>query len=209
MTSPHVKGGRALMQGNAGLQPRVVIPRLPLKNTLAKWFRLEQRRIRVPLLLIAIALTQVSCAKNLDWGFYGGSLESTHYSPLSQINRANVKQLHVAWTYDTAETGGLQTSPIEVGGVLYGLSPSQKIFAADASTGKLKWKFDSGIASTQPNRGLAYWRSGGDRRLVVGVMNFVYELNAETGDPVSSFGDHGRIDLRENLGRAPATVSIA
>ena len=142
---------------------------------------------------------------------YGGNSEATHYSPLRQINRSTVKQLEVAWTYDTGENGGLQTSPIEVSGVLYGISPSQKVFAVDAATGKLNWKFDSGIAGTQPARGLAYWadRDNQDRRIIVGVMNFVYELNAETGSPIPSFGADGRIDLREGLGRDIATGSIA
>ena len=72
-----------------------------------------------------------------DWAAYGGDQAKTHYSPLSQINKSNIKQLEVAWSYDTGETGGLQTSPIEVAGVLYGISPSQKVFALNAATGKL------------------------------------------------------------------------
>jgi len=164
----------------------------------------------VLLFFAAIALrTQTSGAKNLDWPLYGGALGGGHYSPLTQINRSNVKQLQVAWAFDTEETGGLQTSPIVVHGVLYGISPSQKIFALDGASGKLKWKFDSGIAGTQPNRGLAYWENGTDHRLIAGVMNFVYELNSDTGQPVASFGNHGRIDLRDNLGRDPAAASIA
>jgi len=152
--------------------------------------------------------------ENRDWPVYGGSFENSHYSRLSQINRSNVKELQLAWSFDTEESGGLQTSPIEVNGVLYGISPSQKIFALDAATGRLKWKFDSGIVGTQPDRGLAFWSdgragSGKDQRIIVGVMNFVYELNAATGQPVPTFGDHGRIDLRENLGREPGSVSIA
>ena len=81
----------------------------------------------------------------------------------------------------------------------------EKVFALDAATGKLFWKFDSGIKGTQPDRGLAYWAQGKDKRILVGVMNFVYALNAITGRPIASFGRHGRIDLRENLGREPAT----
>lgn len=148
---------------------------------------------------------------NQDWRIYGGNSDNTHYSPLTQINKTNVKQLEVAWSYDTGETGGLQTSPIEIDGVLYGISPSQKVFALDAATGKLKWKFDSGILGTQPDRGLAYWSSpdNKDRRVIVGVMNFVYALDAETGQPIASFGDHGRVDLRENLRRDVATGFIA
>ncbi|PYV72547.1 MAG: quinoprotein glucose dehydrogenase, partial [Acidobacteria bacterium] len=122
-----------------------------------------------------------------------------------------MKQLQVAWTFDTGEAGGLQTSPIEVDGVLFGISPSQKIFAVDAATGTLKWKFDSGVPGTQPDRGLAYWSSSDskDRRIIVGIMNFVYEVDAATGQPIPTFGDHGRVDLRENLGRDIGTAFIA
>ncbi len=146
-----------------------------------------------------------------DWPIYGGTSDNNHYSPLKQINRKNVRKLRIAWSFDTAEEGGLQTSPLEVDGVLYGITPSQKIFALDAAMGKLLWKFDSGIKGTQPDRGLAYWSDGlpnGDRRILVGVMNFVYALNASTGQPVAGFGHNGRVDLREGLGRDPARQSI-
>ena len=142
-----------------------------------------------------------------DWAVYG-TAESTHYSSLSQINRKNVKTLKVAWTYDTGESGGLQTSPIIVSDVLYGLTPSQKVFALSAATGKLLWQFDSGIKGTQPNRGLAYWTDAKDARILVGVLNFVYALDAATGKPIATFGTNGRIDLRDDLGRDPAEQSI-
>jgi quinoprotein glucose dehydrogenase len=143
---------------------------------------------------------------NQDWPYYGGSPEGNHYSALSQINRKNVKQLEVAWNFDTGEQGGLQSSPLIVDGILFGITPTQKIFAVEASTGKLIWKFDSGIKGTQPDRGLAYWAEGTDKRILVGVMNFVYALNTKTGKPIATFGDGGRIDLREGLGREPASA---
>lgn len=143
-----------------------------------------------------------------DWPAYGGSPENDHYSNLAQITRSNVKQLKLAWSFDTQEEGGLQTSPIIVEGVLYGLSPTQKVFAVDAATGKLLWKFEAGIKGTQPDRGLAYWAGEKDKRILVGVMNFVYALEAATGKPIPTFGDHGRIDLRENLGREPSVQSV-
>ena len=143
-----------------------------------------------------------------DWPIYGGTPENNHFSPLEQINRKNVKDLQVAWTFDTEETGGLQTSPIEVNGVLYGITPTQKIFAVDATSGKLLWKFDSGIKGTQPDRGLSYWSDGKESRIIVGVMNFVYALDAATGKAVPAFGKDGRIDLREGLVRNPAEQVI-
>ena len=147
-----------------------------------------------------------------DWPAYGGAPENSHYSRLAQINRSNVRQLAVAWSFDTEEEGGLQTSPVIVEGILYGLTPTQKVFALNAATGKLLWKFDSEIPGRQVNRGLAYWSDskGKEKRILAGVMNFVYALDAATGKPVPSFGRDGRIDLRENLGREPATAqSIA
>ena len=53
-----------------------------------------------------------------DWPVFGGAAENNHYSALAQINRTNVKQLRVAWSFDWEEEGGLQTSPIVVEGVL-------------------------------------------------------------------------------------------
>ena len=146
-----------------------------------------------------------------DWPVYGGSRENTHYSTLTQIDRSSVKHLAVAWSFDTREEGGaLQTSPIEVDGALYGITPTQKVFALDAASGKLLWKFDSGIKGTQPDRGLVYWSDKGkSKRILVGVMNFLYALDAATGKPIPSFGDKGRIDLRNDLGREPEKQSIA
>jgi quinoprotein glucose dehydrogenase len=150
-----------------------------------------------------------SAAEQRDWPVYGGGPEDTRYSSLAQINRSNVRRLRVAWTFDSAETGGLQTSPIVVGGVLYAYTPSQKVIALDAATGRLRWKFDSGITGWQPARGMAYWASGQDKRILAGVMNFVYALDAGTGKPIPAFGKDGRIDLREDLGRAPESQSIS
>jgi quinoprotein glucose dehydrogenase len=146
--------------------------------------------------------------ENHDWPIWGGSPENSHYSPLAQINRENVRQLEAAWSFDTGEQGGLQSSPIIVDGVLYGITPTHKVFALNAATGKPVWKFDSGIKGLQPNRGLAYWANGNDKRILVSVMNFLYALNADSGEAIPSFGTSGRIDLQENLGRDPRWQSV-
>jgi quinoprotein glucose dehydrogenase len=144
-----------------------------------------------------------------DWPVYGGARANNHYSALAQINRENVKRLQVAWAFDTGESGGLQTSPIIVGAVLYAYSPSQKVIALNAATGELLWKFDPAVHGWQPARGLAYWTDGKDKRILAGVMNSVYALDAYTGKPISTFGENGHIDLRKDLGRDPETQSIA
>ena len=130
------------------------------------------------------------------WTAYNGGIDGDHYSKLTQINRANVHQLTKAWTFDTGETGGLETNPLIVGQTLFAFTPSEKVLALDAATGKLKWKFDSGTEGTQPSRGFTYWTDGKEKRLYAGIMNFLYCLDPETGKPIESFGEGGRIDLR-------------
>src|ERR1700730_17414816 len=72
---------------------------------------------------------QAPTQKQQDWPAYGGGPENNHYSKLTQINKDNVKRLAVAWSFNTHEEGGLQTSPIIVESVLFGLTPTQKVFA--------------------------------------------------------------------------------
>ena len=135
----------------------------------------------------------------LDWPVFNGGPDADHYSSLAQINRGNVKQLKLAWRFDTGEKGGLQDNPLIVGRTLYAYTPTQKVVALDAATGTLKWKFDSGAGGTQPARGMAYWTDGKQQRIFAGVMNYLYCLDARTGQPVPSFGEGGRIDLRKGL----------
>jgi glucose dehydrogenase len=144
-----------------------------------------------------------------DWSAYNGGLNGQHYVRLNQITRVNVKQLRQAWVYDIGEPGGIQTNPLIIAGTLYGYTPTQKVIALDAATGKLRWKFDSGINGTQPVRGLSYWTDGKENRLFAGVMNFLYCLDPATGKPVPSFGENGRIDLRKGLREPWQDQSVA
>jgi glucose dehydrogenase len=133
------------------------------------------------------------------WPVYNGGLDGDHYSKLAQINRTNVQQLKVAWSFDTGEKGGLQDNPLVVGRTLYAYTAKQKVLALDAATGKVKWQFESGVGGFQPARGMAYWTDGKQGRIFAGIMNFLYCLDAETGKPIESFGEAGRIDLRKEL----------
>jgi glucose dehydrogenase len=157
----------------------------------------------MPSLPIATVLLCLACrictAQTASWPVYNGSLAGDHYSYLAQIDRTNVHRLQIAWTFDTGEEGVLEDNPLIVDRVLYAYTQSQKLIALDAATGKLMWKFDSGLRGTQPSRGVAYWSDGRQGRIFAGVMYYLYCLDAATGKPVPSFGENGRIDLRRQL----------
>src|SRR5881396_1720429 len=142
------------------------------------------------------------------WSAYGGGPEQIRYSSLQQINRANVGQLEVAWTYDTGEMGGMQTQPVIVDAVLYAYTPTHKTFALQAATGKHLWTFDPMIVGRGPNRGVMYWAGGSDKRVFAAVDQYVYALDAGNGRPIATFGSNGRIDLRLDLGRDPQGQSV-
>ena len=89
-----------------------------------------------------------------EWRFYGGDPGGMRFSPLKQINRTNVARLQRVWTYRTgelslglAESRGSQPTAFEctqlvVDGVLYLSTPSSRVIALDAETGKQLWKYD-------------------------------------------------------------------
>ncbi len=143
-----------------------------------------------------------------DWPAYGGT-DGTHYSSLSQINRDNVKNLKVAWKFDTGETGGIEANPIIVGKVLYTTTPAKGVIALDAASGKLLWKFQSDLAGRVLTRGVSYWTDGHQSRIFAGARYYVYALDAETGKPIPSFGENGRIDLRKGLREPYEEQSVA
>src|SRR6266852_8060222 len=63
---------------------------------------------------------------NSDWPAYLGDKGRSLYSPLRQINRSNVAQLKIAWTYDTGDKGEYQANNLIVAGVLYTASPTRR-----------------------------------------------------------------------------------
>jgi quinoprotein glucose dehydrogenase len=142
------------------------------------------------------------------WSDYGGGADASQYSSLSQINRSNVNKLEIAWTYPTADGGKYLFNPIVVDGVMYVLAKNNAIVALDAATGKELWVHENphGRVTT---RGINYWESAdrSERRLLFSNNNFLEAINARTGQSISSFGVNGSVDLKEGLGRDPASIS--
>lgn len=158
-------------------------------------------------LVYSLAFAQ---ATDVQWPVNGGP-DNIRYSPLTQINRGNVRRLKVAWTYDARDAfkdSEMQSNPIVADGVLYVTTPRLRVVAVNAATGKEIWSFDpSGGA-----RALARFRHRGvtvhDDRVFVSYRNWLYALDRRTGQPIPSFGSTGRIDLREGLGRPAETLSV-
>jgi quinoprotein glucose dehydrogenase len=176
-----------------------------------------QRGLRLRLTLLAAAAC-AACAAACgghqpdarwnDWRAYGGGPDSVRYSGLTQITRENVKQLQVAWTFDSGDaypSSELQCNPLIIDGVLFATTPKVNVIALDAATGELKWRFDPHegrkVLGKMRNRGLNYWSDPQrqDQRLFVAVRQFLYALDAKTGKPIPTFGTNGRIDLRDGL----------
>ncbi len=177
---------------------------------------------------LAIVLVAVSCkndstGKNKGWEVYGGSKKNDRYSPLKIIDTNNVAQLNIAWTYHTGDADSMsqiQANPLVIDSILYGVSPKLKLFALNASTGKEKWVFDPFMVKDSNAkawyfimntcRGLTYYTDGkDDQRLFFGASSNLYCIDAKTGKPVSSFGDNGKIDLHNDLGRDVTNFFIA
>ena len=145
------------------------------------------------------------------WSDYGGDSDSAQYSALDQINRSTVGKLRVAWSYPTGDGNKYLFNPIVVDRTMYVLAHNHSIVALDATSGKQLWIHPTDLKTTLiTNRGINYWESAdrSDRRLIFAADNFLQELDARTGQSIPDFGNSGRVDLREGLGRDPKSLSL-
>ena len=153
-----------------------------------------------------------------DWPVYLGDHSSSQYSDLDEINKGNIDQLAVAWEYHTSgddvseNHSQIQCNPIIIDGILYGTSPELKVFALDAATGKRLWEFDpepESKAAKNVNRGVAWWKKGPDKRILFSSGPDLYAINADNGQIIISFGDSGKVSLKEGLGERARDLYVA
>ena len=97
-------------------------------------------------------------------------------------------------------------NPLIVDGVVF-VRGAGGIVALDGATGREIWSHPS--EGTPTEHGINYWESKdrSDRRLIFAANSFLQEVNARTGVTVNTFGNDGRVDLREGLGRDPKTIN--
>lgn len=171
--------------------------------------------------LASALLASGACSAGPDpsyraWPAYGDGPENVQYAALEQINLETIHRLEVAWEFDTGDafTGSeMHCNPIVIDGVLCTTTPRLRLVALDAATGKLRWIFapSEGPGSDRMwrNRGVTWWSNGRQQRLFFVYGQFLFGLDPGTGDPVPGFGQDGRVDLREGLGRDPETITIS
>jgi len=162
--------------------------------------------VLLPLAVAAASAASKAPPPHTTWSGYLGGPDSDQYSALKQVNKANVKQLEIAWTYPTGERGNYLFNPVIVDGVMYVLAKNNSVAALDAATGKELWIHPNEGAVGA--RGISYWESPdrSDRRLLYVNGGFLTAIDARTGKTILSFGDNGRSDLRTGLDRDLSTL---
>ena len=191
-----------------------------------------------PVFLISIQILLVlpfaKAQETDEWSSYGKDPGGSRFSSLDQINTGNVNQLQIAWTFQTGELrtyegtralekAAFEATPLMIGNVLYFSTPSDRVFAVDASNGKMLWLYDPKVDlhedySEITSRGVSIWKpSAGDnehKEMIVFIATIdgrLIALSAKTGLPIQTFGDHGTVDLKSGLGKdmsvkAPAII---
>jgi quinoprotein glucose dehydrogenase len=151
------------------------------------------------------------------WAEYKADANSSSYSSLDQINISNVSQLESAWTFQMhdlvqgADAVSSQSNPIIVDGVMYTNSGKQTVYAIDAVSGKEIWSFKSleeGMPSAA-SRGVTYWESGNDKRILYSAGNYLMAIDAKTGTIIPSFGTNGKVNLNEGVRDDPQKISVS
>lgn len=177
-------------------------------------------RTRIAHLVLLMAAGVLATQQVAAWEYYGGDAGGSKFSPLEQINEHNVKQLAVAWTHRSGETGAgfrggdnltFQATPVFWQGKLYFNSTFGKAYAVDAATGEEVWRFDAQFPpddryDESAARGVSLWHSAEpmevcEHRVIFGdLRGQLHVLDAQTGEPCADFGTAGHLDLTQGVG---------
>jgi quinoprotein glucose dehydrogenase len=171
--------------------------------------------------LLGTVASRGQSAADGDWPTYGGGLAAQHYSVRAQINRDNVHDLAVAWTFHTGalrkpgatnKRSNFEANPILWHGMLYLDTPYNEVFALDATSGRMVWSYDPGVDhNTQfgivSARGVALWHAAApsvsdcasNRVFVATLDRRLIAMDATTGAPCHHFGRDGTVDLAASL----------
>jgi quinoprotein glucose dehydrogenase len=157
-----------------------------------------------------------------DWPAYGRDQGGSRYAPQTEINRSNIQDLKIAWTYRTgagevkaasARNAAFEATPILVDGTLFLTTPYNRVIALDPATGRERWSYDPQVNlnsrySEMTSRGVSAWpgpdhQAGKEkiaRRILVATLDArLIALDAATGRTVEDFGDKGVVDLTRDV----------
>jgi quinoprotein glucose dehydrogenase len=155
-------------------------------------------------------------APMVEWPYVGGDPSNTRYSSLDDLTVENVEGLELAWTWRPEEgpmpefgtiPGNFTSTPLMIDGVVYVSTNYNRVAALDAVTGAVKWIFDPRayelgmplLGGGFRHRGVAAWRDGDKLRIFLASRYRLFSLDAQTGQPVESFGQNGRVDTAKDL----------
>ena len=180
--------------------------------------------------------TEDNFVKTGQWANYANDPGGMRYSPLSQINNENVKNLKQVWVYQSGELktyegtklsskAAFEATPLMINGILYFSTPTNRVIAIDAANGKEIWVYNAGVDlhgdySEVACRGVSKWidaglspGSDGYMRIFVATIDGrLIALDPKNGKPIASFGKNGMIDMKEGIGTlqftsAPAVIN--
>ncbi|MGI9543972.1 MAG: PQQ-dependent dehydrogenase, methanol/ethanol family [Cyclobacteriaceae bacterium] len=123
-----------------------------------------------------------------DWLTYGRNYQEDRFSPLSQVTKSNIDQLGLAWSVNLGTKRGIEATPLVVDGIMYVTGPWSLVFAIDALSGQLIWRYDPEVPKENGknaccdvvNRGVALYRG----LVFLGALDGrLIALNAATGEP--------------------------
>jgi quinoprotein glucose dehydrogenase len=156
-----------------------------------------------------------------QWGSYGGDPGGNRHSPLTQIDRRNVGQLKIAWTYRTGELGAgfaradklaFEATPVMVRDSLYLSTPTNIVIALDPASGQQRWRYDPRIDrdrrySEATSRGVSSWIDDDAdptapcaHRIIMGTLDArLIALDGRTGRPCRDFGTGGKVNLNAGV----------
>ncbi len=162
-------------------------------------------------LLLCLGLAAANAQEFSGWKDYGGGPAGAQYSSLTQITRANVKQLQLAWTFPIGDGKKYSFNPVAVDDRLFVMGKNSSIVCLNAATGAPIWTYSPPPTTKLiTHRGINYWESKDrrERRLFFSSDHALRALDALTGKLIENFGDQGKVDLKLGLDRDPATIQL-
>lgn len=150
------------------------------------------------LVLLAGTAAAQPPAETADWPGWGNSARFDRYSPATQIDLANVRDLRPVWIHRIRQAGGWEVTPIVAGGILYAQDMAGTAFALAPESGRELWRFATG--QTGRMRAAAWWPGDAAHgpRVIISGNDRIYALDATTGKPAPGFGGaQGYINIRD------------